>query len=222
MAPTISLAVVYLLVTLNAAWGQQGEYSIAEIFGTSYMIAWWLYLISKFPVYLSLGSTTITVNNTEIIMDSIGEDFNRLYGFGQHIVGAPSLICHTDLTACCRGIDTGGQGPLGEWHYPDGRVVPNQAAGEDFYRVRNAPQLIRLARRDTVRIPTVKPTGSYCCVIPTTGGKMTFCASVGKCVTVMTRSVHHHHYLWFYSCMSIPASSDQWNHLLLWPNTGFG
>ena len=72
----------------------------------------------------------------------------------------------------------------GEWYYPDGRIVPNLAAGEGFYRTRNAPQAARLARR--VAGPgvtfTLRPTGSYCCVIPTTGGEMTLCANIGECV----------------------------------------
>ena len=68
---------------------------------------------------------------------------------------------------------------MGEWYYPDGRMVPNRTAGEGFYRVRNAPQVIRLASRAN---NPISPTGSYCCVIPTTGGEMTFCANIGECV----------------------------------------
>ena len=53
------------------------------------------------------------------------------------------------------------------------------AAKEDIYRVRNASQVVRLARRDGVMSPALSPTGSYCCVIPTTGGERTLCASIG-------------------------------------------
>ena len=122
-------------------------------------------------VYLSLGSIIITTNNTEVLITYIGEDAPD---------GLPSLTCHTDLTECCRNSDTGGQGGRGEWYYPDGRAVPNQATGEDFYRLRNAPQVVRLARRDSSN--PLSPTGSYCCVIPTTGGEMTFCVNIGLCV----------------------------------------
>ena len=76
-------------------------------------------------------------------------------------------------------MDTGGQGGRGEWYYPNGRVVPKETAGEGFYKVRNAPQVVRLARRLGNAMPTLSPTGSYCCVIPTTGGEMTFCANIG-------------------------------------------
>ena len=126
-------------------------------------------------VYLSLGSTNITTNNTEVLITHIGEDYPD---------GLPSLTCHTDLTECCRNGDTGGQGGRGEWYYPDGRVIQNNAGsmaiGEGFYRVRNAAQVVRLARRSYHY--SLSPTGSFCCVIPTTGGEMTFCANLGECV----------------------------------------
>ena len=118
----------------------------------------------------------ITTNNTEVLITDIGEDYPD---------GLPSLTCHTDLTECCRNSDTGGQGGRGEWYYPDGRTVPNQATGEGFYRVRNAPQVARLARRIAHSGGTLGPTGTYCCVVPTTGGEMTFCANIGECVHSM-------------------------------------
>ena len=131
------------------------------------------YIHATVNVYLSLGSTIITTNNTEVLITHIGENV------------ASSLNCHTDLTACCRNSDTGGQGPRGEWYYPDGSVVQNNAAsmaaGEGFYRIRNDPQVVRLNRRHYgVPSPALSPTGSYCCVIPTTKGEMTFCANIGE------------------------------------------
>ena len=75
---------------------------------------------------------------------------------------------------------------MGEWYYPDWRMVQNNAnsyaAGEGFYFVRNAPQVVRLCRRSYVSPLVLSPTGTYCCVIPTTGGEMTFCANIGECV----------------------------------------
>ena len=130
-------------------------------------------------VYLSLGSTIITSNNTEVLITDIGEE-----AFGY----LPSLTCHTDLTECCRNSDTGGQGGRGAWYYPDGRTLQNNegsmAAGERFYFVRNDPQLIRLARRDAIN--PFSPTGFYCCVIPTTAGGMTFCAKLGQLLHIST------------------------------------
>ena len=132
-------------------------------------------LIINSAVYLSLGygSTNIMTNNTEILITDIGEDAG----------GLPSLICHTDFTACCRSYaENNGNGGLGQWTYPNGSVILNNpgstAVGELFYIVRNAPQLIRLARRQSSN--PLSPTGSYCCTIPTTGGEMIFCAKLGK------------------------------------------
>ena len=71
---------------------------------------------------------------------------------------------------------------MGEWYYPDGEVVKNNAetvaAGENFYRVRNAPQVVRLAHRGI--LSSSASIGSYCCRIPTTQGNITFCASIGR------------------------------------------
>ena len=95
----------------------------------------------------------------------------------------PSLTCHTDLHTCCRSNgDNNGNGALGQWTYPNGSVLLNNGAsmtaGQQFYMVRNDPQLIRLARR-RVNNP-LSPTGSYCCTVPTTGGDMTLCAILGE------------------------------------------
>ena len=68
-------------------------------------------------VYLSLGSTNITTNNTEVLITEIGED-----GLG----GLSRLTCHIDLTECCRNSDTGGQGGRGQWYYPDGTMVQSE------------------------------------------------------------------------------------------------
>ena len=95
----------------------------------------------------------------------------------------PSLTCHTVYANCCRSnAENNGNGGLGQWTYPDGRVILNNAGsttvGEQFYIVRNAPQLIRLARRQSNN--PLSPTGSYCCTIPTTGGEITLCANLGE------------------------------------------
>ena len=98
--------------------------------------------------------------------------------------GLPSLTCNTDLTACCRSnADNNGNGGLGQWTYPDGSVLLQNGgsmnAGQQFYFVRNAPQVIVLNRREANN--SLTPTGSYCCTVPTTLGEMTFCANLGEC-----------------------------------------
>ena len=126
------------------------------------------------PVYLTLGSTLYNTNNTEILITDIGEDAAG---------GLPYLTCHTDLTTCCRNTDNGGNGGLGQWTFPDGSVIlhngGSMSAGDQFYILRGAPQVVRLARRQGNNPLT--PIGSYCCTVPTTGGDMTLCANLGEC-----------------------------------------
>ncbi len=128
-------------------------------------------------LYLSLGSTNITTNNTEILITSIGDDAEG---------GLPSLTCHTDLTQCCRSV-VDNNGDLGQWTQPNGSVVLNntmsQANGYTLYIVRNASQVIKLARRrnltTTFKFP-FSQTGSYCCTIPTIQQDMSLCANLGE------------------------------------------
>lgn len=128
-----------------------------------YMHTWTQWLLLSFAaVYLSLENRNFA-NNTEFPISNITEDLSS------------RLTCHTDLTECCRAKDTGTVA-MGEWYYPSGRVIPKQDVGDNFYRVRDAPQLIRLSHRGG----TLGPTGSYCCVIPTTEGEMTICANIGQ------------------------------------------
>ncbi|XP_064386674.1 sushi, von Willebrand factor type A, EGF and pentraxin domain-containing protein 1-like [Halichondria panicea] len=134
-----------------------------------------LLLVCGEGVYLSSGSTKIN-NKTEIIITDIGEDG-----------GLPSLTCHTDLTTCCRSMtDNNGNGSLGQWMYPTGSVIlgngASLAAGQKFYVKRNAPQLIKLNRRE-INNP-LTPTGSYCCTVPTTGGEITLCANLVVCLSL--------------------------------------
>ncbi len=132
-------------------------------------------------VFLTLGpGPVITANNTEILITDIGEDTQ---GGSLH-----RLTCHTNLTTCCRNFaDNNGNGPLGQWTYPDGSVILNNAgstvAGQQFYIVRNEAQLIRLARRENANPLT--PTGSYCCTVPTIGGEMTLCANLGEWIVCL-------------------------------------
>ena len=137
------------------------------------------YKLSPDTVYLTLGSgPRITANNVDILITDIGEDATG---------GHPSLTCHTDLTVCCRSdADNNGNGGLGtvdlsKWEFDTIGNGASYAAGEQFYINRNAPQVIRLHRRDYNNPLT--PTGSYCCTVPTTGGETTLCVNLGtNCV----------------------------------------
>ena len=118
------------------------------------------------PVYLSHGDNNYTSNNSEILITEISNDYSNI---------GLELICHTDLATCCRAGDTGTVG-MGEWYYPNGGVVPSRHAGSDFFRLRNSPQAIKLARLNVA----LGPIGLYCCVIPTTIGEQRFCAHIRK------------------------------------------
>ncbi len=124
-----------------------------------------------YAVYLTLGSTSIATNNTEILITAIGEDATG---------GLPSLTCHTVYTNCCRSqADNNGQGGLGQWTFPNGSVILKSGGGQQFYINRNAAQLIRLNRRETSKPRT--PIGSYCCTVPTSAGvEMTLCVNLGE------------------------------------------
>ncbi len=137
-------------------------------------------------VYLSLGSTNITTNNTEIPITDIGDDVG---------IGRPSLICHTDLVACCTPSETMARG-IGLWRYPNGDRVPGGSISSfrSFVSARNF-KTIKLTRDERFSSfnlpPTLSPTGSYCCIVPTNGGEMTFCATLGEWFCNM-------HYINFY------------------------
>ncbi len=85
----------------------------------------------------------------------------------------PSLVCVTSNvnTMCCRGGDYPGSGPVGNWLYPDGRIVirnndPNRNddpnRNGDITRSSHAQQ-IRLNRK---RPDVMSPTGVYTCEVP--------------------------------------------------------
>ncbi len=152
-------------------------------------------------VYLSLGSTNITTNNTEIPITDIGEDVG---------IGRPSLICHTDLAACCRPDETMAKG-TGRWCYPNGDRVPGisglNSAFLPFVSMRNV-QSIELVRRESVNPPPLSPTGCYCCIIPTNGGEVvTFCANLGEYSWAIYSYIyiHNHHPV---VCLSLPALNN--------------
>ena len=89
-------------------------------------------------------------------------------------------------------------------------------AGQQFYFVRGAPQVIRLARREGNNFLT--PTGSYCCTVPTTGGDKTLCANLGEwnynqCLTLSTITTlflmyHAHNPYVPPSTVAMPCSDD--------------
>ena len=88
------------------------------------------------------------LNNSVIAIERIGENDQ-------------ALICHTDKVECCATRPN----RFGEFHYPNGVLVPVAKRAHGFYRNRGS-QLIRLNRRPGV----VSPTGVYRCEIPDSSG----------------------------------------------------
>ena len=84
-------------------------------------------------------------NNTVIRIDEIGED-------------NAALICQTDLRPCCSSPPN----RYGQWYYPDGTLVANFAAGQNFYRGRGDDGVVRLNRRNNAQ----SPPGIYTCEVP--------------------------------------------------------
>ena len=78
-----------------------------------------------------------------------------------------TVICHTDLTTCCRGYD-GGDG--GDWYFPDGGPLPRAGIRNENQQhpiaQRKLNQLVRLQRGPTSATGTV-PDGIYRCAIET-------------------------------------------------------
>ena len=84
-----------------------------------------------------------------------------------------AIFCTTNRSKCCSyPADR-----VGEWYYPNGSIVPNDAAGKDFYRGRGYNQTIHLSRRNN----TQTPTGSFCCELPDNSDvNHTLCVHLGN------------------------------------------
>ena len=109
-------------------------------------------------IALSIGGT-IQTNNSAVNMATIGE-------------GASALTCHTELTTCCREEDNPSGRALGEWIGPDSSRIPESSCTNRFYASR-LQSSISLNHGGNNNVE-----GQYCCVIPRTGGEMTFCVNV--------------------------------------------
>ena len=115
-------------------------------------------------------SGTVYVNNSVIPITDIGVEGS-----------ITPLICNTDLRPCCR-TPRDNSSLMGEWHYPNGSVVPGNGPTEGkylFFRTRGENDgTVNLFRRND---DIISPFGSYCCEIPDSSGvNQTLCANLGK------------------------------------------
>ena len=88
-----------------------------------------------------------------------------------------SLVCNTTNvnSHCCRGYNNPNGGPLGEWYFPDGTIVPRFSASPngDFTRTAWIHE-VRLNRRNNA----MTPLGIYTCVVPDMNSTMNNTASI--------------------------------------------
>ena len=94
------------------------------------------------PVFQLRGTTY--PNNTVVLLEDIGEEDNALW-------------CVSNYTRCCDSSSSF----RGEFHYPDGSMVPVAANQQSLYRNRNS-NYIRLNQRSSATNP---PLGRYRCEI---------------------------------------------------------
>ncbi len=95
-----------------------------------------------------------------------------------------SLVCVTSNvnTMCCGKDDTTGDGPVGNWLYPNGTTVPRNQVNPNGDITRSShTQQICLNRKKT---NVISPTGVYTCVVPdgsNTGMNHTATITLGEC-----------------------------------------
>ena len=117
-------------------------YDICGVEWITVVFHYTLCCLANFPgtgdVWFSLRSITYQ-NNSCVALKDIGE-------------GDDALLCMTNFTACCRGLNT-------NWFFPNGTKVPSPRNGSDFYRSRD--QMVVRLRRKRGGVD-----GIYHCVIP--------------------------------------------------------
>ena len=89
-----------------------------------------------------------------------------MYPGNDDVNDSSTVICHTDLTTCCRGDDGGDQG---NWFFPNGDPLPGAGVNSVNYHPiaqRRRDQLVRLQRGPTGAISDI-PDGIYHCDIET-------------------------------------------------------
>ena len=120
---------------------------------------------------------TVYFNNSVITISDIGTEA------ALNTPSATPLVCFTDYRPCCRGSSFGVQPIVGEWHYPNGSMVPGNGPTEgkfDFFRTRGLNDgTVNLFRRNS---GITSPFGRYCCRgIPDNSNiEQILCANVGK------------------------------------------
>ena len=130
------------------------------------------------PTVIPLSVQDILTNNSTVTITDIGE-------------GASALTCHTELATCCREQDNPSGGALGEWIGPDSNQISESSNTSGFYITRQQSSIIlNHGGSSTVG-------GQYCCVMPRTGGEMTFCVDV-QMTSKLIRAMH----IYYFKCIT--------------------
>jgi hypothetical protein len=123
-----------------------------KIFGLDYF--------SFIGVYLTLSGQVYS-NNSVITKAEITETAN-------------GLQCVTDKMPCCQ---TGSR--VGEWHFPNGSVIPEQGSHTTFFVSRGDSGTVNLNYVDNSSISST--SGQFCCEVPDANGlSQTQCALLSE------------------------------------------
>ena len=113
--------------------------------------------VANTGLYFQLNGVTYQSGDIVFINDiGVGSGF---------IDPGSSLVCKTENinTHCCRGVDNPNGGPLGDWYFPNGTIVPRLRDSPDGNFTRAGYFLeIRLTRQNNA----IEPLGTYTCVVP--------------------------------------------------------
>ena len=120
-----------------------------------------LHLDTAGSLYFELGGVRYESGST-ILITEVGESTSAT----SILFPDSSLVCVTAEvnTKCCRGRDGGN---VGEWWFPDGRIVPrNRNSGGGDYSRSGFHQQVRLNRRNNA----LGPSGVWMCTVPREDG----------------------------------------------------
>ena len=102
-----------------------------------------------------------------------------------------SLVCYTTNvnSHCCAGRNNPNGGPLGNWYFPDGTIVPRLSISPngDFTRTGYTHE-VRLNRRNNA----MTPLGTYTCVVPDMNNAMNHTATITLGKVIATLFCSHH------------------------------
>ncbi len=142
-------------------------------------------------VFIRFMGVELTDGISQVCLSDIGEQpslANAMVGVPDTEEG-PTLVCVTDNPNCCRPVDSGGSGAMGDWIL-NGFPVPssNDAPSSRIYTNRGTG-LVRINYRPNVEGAdlAVMIIGEYCCTVPDMSGVMQI-----RCVEVTSElSIKH-------------------------------